>query len=152
MTAKQSMLDLLKQEKQRKEGANPSDTQKEWLRALRELMDRLCKWMQEAVSDKLLQVEKIDQALTEERIGRYHAPALKIVTPAGVSLTITPKARFIVGAGGRVDLECPPKKAILVRKASADWQFAEIQPGRADWRFKDLTEESYWQTLRELLS
>jgi len=155
VTAKESLLDLLKQQKHGEEqnAANIPAQKKEWLQAVGSLMKTLRGWLKDAEKEKLLEVQEFQEGIQEQRIGSYYVPALKIITPAGVVVRLAPKARFVVGAYGRVDLDCPPKRASLIRKAlPADWQWAQLTGKRAGWTFVALNEESFWETLQELLS
>ncbi|HZT83350.1 MAG TPA: hypothetical protein VFA26_24175 [Gemmataceae bacterium] len=156
MTAKESVFELLKQQKQLDHDDKRSDhkaRQKEWVKALRDLMGQLAAWLKDAERQGLLRIEEVSHTLEEERLGpSYTAPGLKVVTPGGVTVHVRPKARYVVGAQGRVDMDCPPKKAILVRKAPAQWQVAELAPAQGGWAFKDLDEDSFWEALRDLLS
>jgi hypothetical protein len=157
MTAKDAVLDLLKHQKKQL-AANKSESGaaalEDWTKALDQLMTKITAWLKEAEGANLLRLETYSATLEEERFGGkpYAAPALKVVTPGGLTVRITPAARFVVGANGRVDLECAPKKAVLVRKDRNHWQFARLAPQAGGWRFDDLNEDSFWQILGELLS
>jgi hypothetical protein len=155
MTAKQAVFDLLKQQKQIDQAGKLVDMEtvrREWLEALGALMNTLHSWLKDAVDQQLLRIETTVESLKEERLGPvYTAPALKVITPTDVVVHIRPRARFVVGAHGRVDLECPPKKAMLVRKQPNRWQFADLTSGSAG-RIRELTEESFWEVLMDLIS
>ena len=46
-----------------------------------------------------------------------------------------------------------PKKAILIRdQKSGDWKFAEASRQDRRWDFEELSEESFWTHLKELIA
>ncbi|HQU41285.1 MAG TPA: hypothetical protein PK867_00675 [Pirellulales bacterium] len=153
MTAKEAVLELLKREKEVGDAAaqGVDAIRREWLLALAELMAQIRQWLKAAEQEKLLQVEEYTASLREERLGNYDAPALKIVTPRGFALNVKPKARFVVGGMGRVDLDAMPKLRILVRKDRTTWQVAKQTGEHGFWSFADLDENSFWQALNELM-
>lgn len=153
MTAKEAVLELLKREKQVGEAASQDveAIRREWLLAIAQLMAQIRQWLKAAEEEKLLQVEEYTATLQEQRLGSYDAPALKIVTPRGFAVNVRPKARLVVGAMGRVDLDAMPKMRILVRKDRATWQVAKQIGEHGLWSFVDLDENSFWQALNELM-
>lgn len=114
-------------------------------------MRLLRKWLSEAEQEALLSVTEYSISIHEERLGSYDAPALEIITPGGLAVSIRPKARFVVGGMGRVDFGTSSKSRILVRKDRATWQFACLVPAEGRWSFVDLDENSFWQTLNDLM-
>jgi hypothetical protein len=151
MTAKDAAFDLLKRQKDLPAG-DPSVQKQHWLQALDQLMDLLGSWLHAAQSEGLVKIDKSAAPVREERLGLYMAPKLKVVTPRGDTVTIAPRARYVVGAEGRVDMECPPKKAILLHRGSQGWQIANLAQTQAGWSFEPLTEESFWTHFKDLLS
>jgi hypothetical protein len=148
MATKDSVFQLLRQQKE--EARNPPDRE-EWLSSLKTLMGMLQAWMADAIRQKLFQVEEFPVGIKEEQLGAYYAPGLKVVTPRGETIQIKPRARIVVGSLGRVDMECAPKKAMLVRTRPDHWQFAQLS-SQGEWHFEDLTEESFWESVGGLLS
>lgn len=151
MTAKEALLKELAEQKQFREASGPEQL-KEWGESLGELFTQFKGWLSDAMANGLLRLEEDPVSIREERFGVYVAPSLRVIAPRGEVVRIVPKGRLVVGAQGRVDLECSPKRAMLVQKGLSHWQFAELAPDRGGWTFKDLTEESFWETLRFLLS
>jgi hypothetical protein len=143
------------------------------LSSLESLFRTLRSWLKEGEAEGLFRLEAHSVSLEEPGLGKYEAPALRIVTPRGDSINVTPKARVAVGVKGRVDFECAPKTAVLVRTAGERWRFvpnlARSSPGlsrswsrsgalSSSWSRssssvpRKLTEESFWETLDTLLS
>jgi hypothetical protein len=151
MAAKEELFKELAQQKELREKRGPEQL-KDWGKSLERLFGQLRGWLTPAEADNLLRVEEDRVSLREEGLGAYAAPSLRVITPRGEVVRIIPKGRVIVGALGRVDFECSPKKAMLVQRAPHRWQFAELTLDPGGWSFEDLTEDSFWETLRYLLS
>jgi hypothetical protein len=149
MSAKTTVLESLRRQKELAETEDAQTLRNEWLADLKALIDQLKGWLAEAIDQKLLTIKEERTVIREERIGSYYAPNLTIVAPSGFSVQITPKARFVAGAEGRVDLESPAIKEILVRNKAGQWQLAE--PSNNGWTFRSLTEESFWVALGRLI-
>lgn len=155
MTSKELVIDLLRKQKERESTAGPESIQgrvEEWNHSVESLLSRIREWLRDAEAAGLLTVDMIPVEVREERLGTYQSSGLKLSMPAGVSVRIAPKAREVVGATGRVDFEALPKKAILLRRDGDSWHFAESNPQRGGWSFRDLTEDSFWETLRTLIA
>ena len=58
--------------------------------------------LSESVAENLLRLGEVPITITEERIGTYEAPSLKIITPRGEAVHIVSRARIVVGAFGRI--------------------------------------------------
>lgn len=155
MTAKESVLELLKRRKLVEESGGNGDAQQlqaEWLADLRELMSTIHGWLADAQAQGLVIVRDVELTLSEDRIGSYVAPGMKLVMPQGDVVTISPRGLFVIGGEGRVDVECTPRKAILLRRSPQSWRFAELSRNGEGWSFKDFTEESFWEVLRALVA
>ena len=149
---KELVLDRLRRQRIAEGTIDVIGLREEWLTAISDLMSRLGGWLSEAEQEGLFAVADEDVERTEERLGSYRATALKLTTPKGEIIRIVPRARQVVGGYGRVDLECPPKKSILVRAEPDRWQFARLVPENGGWTFQDLTEDSFWQAIGDLIS
>jgi hypothetical protein len=148
MTAKQQVLELLEEERRGKTSAEMAARRDEWQEALQELFLRLSNWLKDAVDQGLLVVTEEPFVLSEEKLGPpLTVQRFKVVTPAGIKFTITPKARFVTGADGRVDLERAGQRFRLARKAPGLWQFRELGE-----KPEDLTEEAFWNRIHRLIS
>ena len=151
MTAKEAVFSLLKREKADEEAGDSYRRKQEWLASLGELTAQLRNWLESAETETLLTVEETQVELREPGFGVYTAPGLQLTTPSGKVIRVIPKGRYVVGAMGRVDLECSPKKEILVRN-EAGWQFARLAAARGRWTFEKFSEDSFWEALNELLA
>jgi hypothetical protein len=150
-TEKDNVLDRLRRQKVAEGVVDGHAIREEWSNAVIELMGLLSRWLSEAVQEGLFAVADEVVERTEERMGTYQVPALRLTTPKGETIRIVPKARHAAGTYGRVDLECPPKKSILVRTEPDRWQFARLEPGERGWINRDLDEDSFWQAIGDLI-
>ncbi len=78
--------------------------------------------------------------------------SLRLITPNGETIRVVPKGRQVTGGTGRVDLECPPKKSILIQTDPGQWRYARLSPESGGWVTQDLTEESFWKALADVIS
>lgn len=151
-TSKEEVLGRLRRQRIAEEIVDTAAVLSEWRESVRSLMEKIREWLADAVSEGLFTVEPETIRCQEERLGPYEADALRIVTPKGDVIRIAPRARYAVGAYGRVDFENPPAKAILVRSGLAPdrWHFATLEGSRG-WDLKDLNEEEFWNVLSRLI-
>jgi hypothetical protein len=152
MTAKESVFELLKRDQDDAQGARSSRDAKirEWRSALEDLFRSIRSWLTDAERQKLLRIQEPAYDLQEARYGEYPAPGLKIISPTGVTIDIVPVGLNIVGAQGRVDVVCNPKKRVLILKEPGKWYFATL--AAKGWDLKEFNEESFWETIKEFLS
>jgi hypothetical protein len=149
---KQVVLDRLRKQRLAESIVNQEIILSEWVGAINELMAQLRGWLADAEREGLFKIipEAIDRE--EHLLGHYRTQALKLVSPAGEVIKIVPKARHVLGSYGRVDLECPPRTTILVRPEIGRWQVTKLVPEQRGWMPENLTEETFWQAINDLLS
>jgi|HubBroStandDraft_6_1064221.scaffolds.fasta_scaffold271945_2 hypothetical protein len=108
-----------------------------WLDDLHALRTRVRGWLAPLVEDRLATVEDREFAADEPDYGHYVAPGLEIsllsdeprsvvLLPRGgrIQGIAGPPGKRVVGASGRVDVECGPNREILLRiadKGGAGW-------------------------------
>jgi hypothetical protein len=151
-TDKEAVLDRLRRQRALEDNSDVAALHQDWLRAIDDLMKQIRAWLSEAQQEGLFVISEADAELTEPGVGSYPVKDLILTTPKGETIQITPRARQAAGTYGRVDMKCPPKKRILVRDESMRWQFAHLGPGNPGWDIQDLTEESFWQAIGDLIS
>jgi hypothetical protein len=151
-TSKEEVFGRLRRQRIAEEIVDSATVVSEWKESVRSLLERIRAWLTEAVSEELFTVEPETIRCQEDGLGSYEADALKIVTPKGEVIGIAPRGRYPAGAYGRVDLENPPAKAILLRSdLDPDrWKFAALEGARG-WVLKDLDEEEFWNVLSGLI-
>jgi hypothetical protein len=135
--------------------------QKEWIGAVRRLIDQMTEWLRAADKNHLLEIEETQYKLREVDVGVYTVPGLVIWLEAQEARVI-PVARMVVGpdlsnglihvvrAFGRVDMTDGEKKFLLFR--------TEIDPADAwviledeGFTFKRFTRESFEEATQSLL-
>jgi hypothetical protein len=149
MSSKEAVLERLRNLKR---GGSDSDAEirEEWLQAIDGLFKQIQDWLREAVQERLLEVSFSKGIHSDGRLGEYSSPFMLIRSPSGAEIVIDPKSRFLGGMKGRVDIECPPKAAILVRLNDGQWAFAELDPPHG-WRYRPLMQDSFWEVLEKML-
>lgn len=93
-----------------------TDEREVWLSLVDKLLSQIEKW----AGQRDWQIRREEKTITEELIGTYSVPVLQIKLPAGV-LYVEPMARYVIGAGGRVDLYSWPtlQRLLLIRRDDA---------------------------------
>lgn len=147
---KETVLERLRRQRVAERIAEPEKLLADWKSAVESLFNRLRVWLTDAVNDGLFRVETYDFQAEEPKLGTYDVPGLKIITPTDEVINVRPKARLVVGAYGRVDLDCAPNKAILVQSEPGRWQFASLDT-RNGWTMTELSEDSFWEALQKLI-
>lgn len=153
MSAKELAFEVLRErlaEAERWGKASPAKLKKDWITALKSLFALMRGWMREAEEQGLLRVSSFEVEREEELLGKYKAPALKIVAADGAVVTVAPRALDVAGSRGRVDMERPPRKEIIIRQENESWSIAEMATRGAGWTFTALDEETFWEYLRRL--
>lgn len=115
--------------------AAPRDVE-EWRDDLRSLMDTLYGWLRDAEAEGLLRVHRATEPLSESKYGDYDAPSMTIEAPEARTVRVRPVGLDVVGSAGRVDLECGPRRARLIRMGDRTWKIAT--PSRASRAMFDL--------------
>lgn len=138
--------------------------QADWLRDLRALFDQVERWLDRGVKAGDLQLRHREMELEEPDLGTYQAPALDIyvkrkgsrrirIEPRGMSIVgLIPRSGLrVVGAEGRVDWVCGPRRAILMRGQGGKWHFVETdRPFTSGEVAPELSEDSLADVLRDL--
>jgi len=150
MSEKDKVLDQLKTQKQAPGATKlePKQVLRGWQADLKRLFKDFRTWMKEAEEQGLLEVQEQKVPLEDKKLGKYVAPALRIQSPR-MGIRIVPRARYVVGARGRVDFETPTQKLILLRTDKNTWKFARLVGQK--YETTDLTEDSFWKEIGALL-
>ncbi len=133
----------------------------EWLGAIHRLLDQIRDWLRESDPEGVLDIEPYEVSRTEQDLGTYDAPALKIRLGAG-EVDVRPIGRevpfmAIRGASGdatefsgRVDITDGYRKYNLYREMNQGKDLWQISDERN--RFTYLNAESFERILQDLLS
>lgn len=91
----------------------------DWLRQIDKLYELVRAWLAPLSSDGTVKITTGWQPLAEQYIGSYDAPTLEIEIRK-TKVTLTPRATLVIGSYGRVDLEGPAEKTLLVLVEDAE--------------------------------
>ena len=88
----------------------------EWISNVTKLLSQIRKWCQQ----EDWEVTQQEKQVTEELLGTYKVPVLRIRAPGGL-LYVEPVARYVIGAEGRIDITSSPtmNRMLLVRQDGA---------------------------------
>ncbi|MCX7751179.1 MAG: hypothetical protein N2320_06575, partial [Candidatus Bipolaricaulota bacterium] len=129
------------------EDRRQQEARDQWLADLRALLDQLKTWLEPATQEGLM-VEEYDHTVREGLLGTYNAPALKL--SFGTTEThIVPVARYVVGGTGRVDVEFPGGRILLIRQG-VEGQWMVVPEDRIGK--KPLNEETFSEIVQEAFS
>ena len=124
MSDMKSFLERLRQDKNTK--ADRQQELKQWVSDLGILMQSIEEYLSEGTTQKLLTVRKMSESVSEPLVGSYDAPFLIIKMPAGLTVNVAPKGRYIEGTEGAVDLTGITGRTVsLIRDSSGTWKFKE---------------------------
>jgi hypothetical protein len=124
MSDMKSFLERLQRDKNTK--ADRQEELKQWVSDLGTLMRSIEEYLSEGSAQKLLTVRKISESVSEPLVGSYDAPLLIIKMPAGLTVNVAPKGRYIEGTEGMVDLTGITGRTVsLIRDTSGAWKFKE---------------------------
>jgi hypothetical protein len=135
--------------------------QKEWIGAVRRLIDQMTEWLRAADKKHLLEIEETQYKLREVDVGVYRVPGLVIWLEAN-EVRIVPIARMVVGpelsngiirvtrSFGRVDITDGGEKFMLFRSQkdpSDEWVIVEDRA----YTFKRFDREAFEEATQSLL-
>ncbi len=151
-TVEQSFFESLRRSKAEADaasGTNWNAARDEWLAQINTLLHLVTSWLEPAVHEGLLRVERAELDISEPYLGTYPVPKLLITTANGRSARVEPHARIVLGALGRVNLVSGPNTAMLVQVTPDQWVIAVRSPGHL--RQQPLTKETFLELLQSLL-
>lgn len=96
-----------------------------WLRGIEGLYANIDNWLRESIVTNVVDSPKRGEIhIVEERTGGYRAPTY-LLSIGAVRITFEPKATYVVGADGRVDVSSTTgRKANLLIKGN-QWLFVD---------------------------
>lgn len=104
-----------------------------WIEALRDLFDEIRGWLQLLIVDGTVQIQNEEVHLTEQFIGSYQAPVMKIWVGGLPKASVRPKGTLIVGGLGRVDVEGPRGVSTLILLTKDQSLLSHEQIKQAKW-------------------
>jgi hypothetical protein len=120
------LTEFLEQRKNKAQGVDWQTKKKEWLDALSRLHARINGLLQQSTIKGIATVDEIPVQLTEDFVGTYEAPELRLTVGDDV-VVFSPVGFHVFGAAGRVDLRGDRDVVSLIRLPEAsvkdEWQF-----------------------------
>ena len=105
-------------------------------------------WLASLTDEGLLTVAEEVMVCSEEKLGRYEVPLLKMRFPDGELVEVRPVARVVFSTRGRVDVTLGARKFMLIRVDRGKWALVE---GLSPVSTLPLTEDGFMSALRGLL-
>ncbi len=120
----------------------------EWINTVQHFMDQVSGWVDDERQSGLIDVEKSKVSVTEEELGDYEAPALRMKA-GNMVVHVTPVARLVVGATGRIDVYGEYSKYIVLNHKDKGWVYRREGQGGA---FKNFNKEAFLEMVMEIIS
>ena len=147
----ENLKELLLREKHQAEAEGTVDwgaIRDRWTSDLAELRGEIRGWLANLEQEELLTIEEAALSCSEEQLGAYDAPFLRLRFPAGEVVEVRPIARVVLGAKGRVDVTLGARRFMLFRIDEGRWELVE---GLSPICTLPLTEEVFLSALHGLL-
>jgi hypothetical protein len=119
------LTEFLEDRKGKAHGVDWHAKKEEWIAALLRLHDKIGQLLEPSVSKGVATKMTTWIEITEDFIGTYSAPELRLVV-GDDRVVFSPKALNVYGAAGRVDVKGDRDVIALIRlpaEASGEWQF-----------------------------
>ena len=141
------------QERAKEKSAETSGLLKDWQDAVSKLYDLILTWLKEPDEQGLVRIRRENIETVEGRFGKYKVEELDLIFPGNKRVVFEPKARFIVGGQGRVDVTNFGKTWKLIRKSAAEgWFLVGQESGKATGlRLVEFNERTFEYLLKEFL-
>ena len=125
----------------------------EWVKAVGEFQNRIIGWLTEPISLSLVTFTQPKIEITEDRFGKYEVEELELVFPGNKRVIFEPKARFIVGGQGRVDVHNLRETWKLIRKSAKEgWFLVAPESGQGTgFKLVEFDEQRFEYLLKKLL-
>jgi hypothetical protein len=113
-----------------------------WLASIDRLYQNINEWLQPYIKDGAIIIERSSTTLSEEQLGSYSVPQLKIFV-VDTAVDVVPRGTYLLGAYGRVDIDGRKGAYSLIEKDWDKWSVSNLpKPGGAAIR-QNLTEELF---------
>lgn len=117
-----SFEEFLKERKQGDDEVDCTAVRELWQRQAKALVDLVAGWLRPLEAKRLVRIENAAWQLTEEALGPYELPGLKLHFPQSPLVVLRPAGKHIIGAAGRYDLECGPEKYLVLLSGNGQWR------------------------------
>jgi len=82
---------------------------REWVSSIAGLYAEISGWISEYIENETIKISRSKITINDERLGPYEVSTLEISAGAK-QVILEPKARYLIGAGGLIDLKSIPNK------------------------------------------
>ncbi|MEW6245577.1 MAG: hypothetical protein AB1555_02580 [Nitrospirota bacterium] len=143
-----TLTDFLREKQKARSPERQARRRKKYLDAVDAFFEQVRSWLAEAQREKLVKVHEDKIKITEEALGAYTAPCLRL-TAAGKTVKLRPIGSTIIGADGRVDMESVNGTYMFLYFADQEkWVYGM---GRQPAEFPELTEDLFTDLLKRAL-
>ncbi|UXZ98354.1 hypothetical protein K3169_11060 [Pseudomonas phytophila] len=103
---------------------------KQWVESLDKLFANIEKWFEPLIENELVGIERFDKKITESANSEYRvsyeAPAFALVVN-GKAARIEPKALYLNGSDGVVEIKANDKQYLLIRNVAdeTEWRLVD---------------------------
>lgn len=102
-----------------------------WREKLDALLETIREWLTPLVGEGLVEIKTVPTTIREEMLGHYRTNILVVTFVDGQAIRVKPKARYIIGGDGRVDIELGARTVMLIGQNEAPgWYLVEKEGGR----------------------
>jgi hypothetical protein len=146
----QALLQQLRDMKRREEEVDveSSNARQRWLGAVEALLTAVRAWMALPASEGLVRMDGVTVHVSDDDVGAYDAPALKLSFPGARVVWVRPVGTLRVGAQGIVDVVCGSNRALLMLNRAGVWK---IRPPGPTASLAPLDAETFARAVAELL-
>ncbi|MEP7169420.1 MAG: hypothetical protein ABI855_08640 [Bacteroidota bacterium] len=148
--------DFLKKTNTESKKVDWEDQKAQWLKSLESFYNNIKGWLEPFRKKGLIEFKEKTEQLSEDNIGIYDANALDIFI-GNKRIRLVPKGTMIVGSYGRIDMEGPKGRLMIIQPEWNKWVFLlvtrQLLPGipiSPDQRW-EVTEESFQEVIEHLV-
>ena len=142
------LLKRQKEEASEEEEVNWEEVLSEWITDVGAIMTQIREWLSDLAEQGLLSISLQEIERSEERLGTYVVPSLRIKFPRDDLVEVSPVARVVFGSQGRIDVTYGGAYFMLFLTKDRAWVLVErLSPISTI----PLTDEVFLTALRDLV-
>jgi len=138
--------DFLRDDDMEEKQMNWTEIREQWLQDINALYGKVKEWLQEPLAEQLVLIGWTEHTISEEGLGTYQAPGLKIFAKMK-QIEFIPVGRLIIGAQGRIDIFTDKGDLMLLKTENeGEWILKEKKRGglHEKWDEKSFLEMMRW--------
>jgi hypothetical protein len=148
------LKEILKKKKEEIERQAEARTQalQVWQEKLEHLMETIGRWLSPLTAEGLATVTYSQISINEEVLGNYRTTMATITFIDGQTIFVRPKARYIIGGDGRVDIELGTRTIMLIgQEDDPGWFIAEREGGGQSRKYP-FNKESFESVISSIIT